>query len=228
LRGVGRSSSPKDGNFSMDRMVADFEELRKALGIAQWIVMGHSFSGTMVTGYALLHPGSIKGLMMFNCTLDIEESINNSWIPHACSILGITDMTYYNDTTISTHDKLNTLFRLLNKADLGWKMTFADKENEQVMNATYVHFKDWNSDFAGIGISHKDYLVNFKPYTSRINIPVLFFYGKKDWTIGPEHYKDLHFPDMLLWGSDVGHIPFLENKKDLQKAIDRFLKKFKS
>jgi proline iminopeptidase len=44
-RGVARSGSPADGNYSMARMVQDFEEVRLALGIDQWLTMGHSFGG---------------------------------------------------------------------------------------------------------------------------------------------------------------------------------------
>ncbi len=227
LRGVGRSTSPANKDYSINRMVKDFEEIRKHLGIEEWLIMGHSFSGTMVTGYTLQHPKSIKGLMMFNCTLDIEESINKSWIPYACKILGITDLAFYNSDTVTTHQKLNRLFSLLNEKGLSWQMTFANKENEAKMNATYSEIKGWNSDFAGIGISHKDYLVNFKSYTSKIKKPVLFFYGKADRTVGPEHYKGVKFPNMLLWGSDVGHVPFMENKDDLKKAIDGYLIKVK-
>ena len=105
-------------------------------------------------------------------------------------------------------------------------MTFANKENEAKMNSTFSEIPNWNSDFARVGISHKDYIVNFKVYTAQIKNPVLFFYGKSDFTVGPEHYKEVHFPNMLLWGSDVGHVPFMENKEDLQKAIDSYLQKF--
>jgi proline iminopeptidase len=226
LRGVGRSASPANKDYSMNRMVQDFEEIRKHLGIDEWLILGHSFSGTIVTRYALQHPNSIKGMMLFNCTLDIEESINKSWIPFACKMLGIADMTYYKNDAVTTHDKLNRLFGLLNKAGLSWKMTFANKENEQKMNLTFSEIPDWNHDFAGIGISHKDYLINFKAFTSQIKRPVLFFYGKSDWTVGPEHYKGVNFPNMLLWGSNVGHVPFMENKIDMEKAMDSYLKKF--
>lgn len=49
-RGVCRSSSPKDKNYSSDRMVQDFEEVRKALGISQWFTLGHSFGGILQNG----------------------------------------------------------------------------------------------------------------------------------------------------------------------------------
>ena len=58
------------------------------------------------------------------------------------------------------------------------------------------------------------------------SVAVLFFYGKSDWTVGPEHYKGVNFPNMLLWGSNVGHVPFMENKIDMEKAMDSYLKKF--
>ncbi len=46
-RGVGRSTSPKSGDFSFERMVKDFEEIRAALGIKRWLIMGHSFGGIL-------------------------------------------------------------------------------------------------------------------------------------------------------------------------------------
>jgi hypothetical protein len=44
-----------------------------------------------------------------------------------------------------------------------------------------------------------------------------------DWAIGPEHYKEIEFPKMQLWGAETGHMPFLENNYDLMKAIDNFV-----
>lgn len=222
LRGVGRSSSPASGNYSIDRMIRDFEEIRKYLGIDSWLIMGHSFSGTLLTSYVMKQPQSIKGMMMFNCTLNITESINESWIPKACELLDIKDRSYYTNDTINFHDKLNKLFPLLNEKDVTWKMAFGRKEDEKKMNATYSEIPDWNGDFSGVGLYHPDYLVNFKPFTANIKIPVLFFYGTRDWSIGPQHYMGVQFPNMLLWKSEVGHIPFLENKEEVRKAIDEF------
>lgn len=226
LRGVSRSSSPADGNYSMDRMIQDFEEVRKFLGFENWIIMGHSFSGTMVTGYAKEHPESINGIMMFNCSLDLTQSINESWIPKACEVLGLKDVSYFKNDTIDIHDKLNRIFPLLNEKDLTWKLAYENKDNETLMNATFNEIPNWNNDFGSIGLSHKDYMTNFKKYTPDIKMPVLFFYGENDWTIGPNHYKGVLFPNMLLWKSKVGHVPFIENKEDLAKAIDKFVKKF--
>lgn len=227
LRGVSRSTSPSDNNYSIDRMVKDFEEIRLALGIKEWIIMGHSFSGTIEMGYALKHPKSIKGMMMFNCVLDINECMTKAWIPHACKIVEIEDLSYFNNDSIPTQTKLDTLFSLLNDKDLSWKMAYREKENEKIMNATFKEIPNWNNDFGKVAFSIEDYKKNFKPFCPEVEIPVLYFYGKSDWMIGPEHYKGINFPEMMLWGSNVGHMPFMENKPDLEKAIDSFLIKYK-
>lgn len=227
LRGVGRSTSPKDGNYGMDRMILDFEEVRKFLGFKDWIIMGHSFSGTMTTAYAMEHQNSIRGILMFNCSLNLKESITESWIPKAVEFLGISDSHFYQDTTVAVQDKLNRLFPLLNDKGVMWKLAYADKENETKMNATYQEIPNWNHDFSAVGMVHNDYLINFKTFTPAIKIPVLFFYGENDWTIGPEHYKGVLFPNMVLLKSSSGHIPFMENKDDLETAMDVFLNTYK-
>jgi proline iminopeptidase len=211
----------------MDRMILDFEEVRKFLGFKDWIIMGHSFSGTMTTAYAMEHQNSIRGILMFNCSLNLKESITESWIPKAVDILGISDTHFYQDTTVTVQDKLNHLFPLLNDKGVMWKLAYADKEYETKMHATYQEIPNWNHDFSAVGMVHNDYLINFKMFTPAIKIPVLFFYGENDWTIGPEHYKGVLFPNMVLWKSSSGHIPFMENKDDLGTAMDVFLNTYK-
>jgi proline iminopeptidase len=71
-----------------------------------------------------------------------------------------------------------------------------------------------------------DYWQNFKPYAARVEAPVLFFYGRRDWMTGPEHYRGADFPNLLLWGSDVAHMPFMENKPDLDRAIAAYRQRY--
>ncbi len=85
-RGAGRSSSPKDGNYSLDRLVRDFEEVRAALRVRQWITMGHSFGGLLQMGYAQRHPEAILGMMMFNVSLNLPGSVAEV-VARACEFL---------------------------------------------------------------------------------------------------------------------------------------------
>lgn len=226
LRGVGRSGSPADKNYSMDRMLADFEEIRQHLGISQWLVMGHSFSGTLLSGYALTYPEALRGMMMFNSTLNITQSMEESWIPKAVDILDIRDKAFYESDTIPTREKLGRLFPMLNDRGLGWKLGFNSQEQEARMNATFGEIPDWNGDFSAVGLFHPDYQLNFKARTSEITLPVLFFYGSNDWIVGPDHYLGVDFPNMMLYRAEVGHVPFMDDKEEIARAIDRFLKRY--
>lgn len=226
-RGASRSGTPKDSNFTMDRMVKDFEEVRSALGIKQWITMGHSFGGILQMGYAKQHPDVVNGMIMINCTLNLTESLTNSWAPKACEFLDITDTKPYLDESKPVFERLSGLISQLNEKKLFWKMGFAKKESEDIMNKTFWEIKNWNHAEENIIITKEEYLADFKKDAPGMNMPVLFFYGKSDWMIGPDHYKTVHFPNMLLWSSNVGHIPFIENKEDLQNAILNYLEKYK-
>jgi proline iminopeptidase len=229
-RGVSRSTSPKDGNYSMDRMIKDFEEVRLALGIDSWITMGHSFGGIMQMGYSLKFPQNIRGMIMFNCSLNINET-GEEVIPKACEFLGITDIDAYTDPSFPDSVKLELhmkLYRQLREKNLFWKMGYKSYSSFETMNKSFEDLPVWNKDLENVPISLEDYGLNFKTYTPGLTMPVLFFYGKSDWMVGPSQYKGVAFPNMILWGSDVGHVPFLENEPDLEKAVKTYIQQYHS
>ena len=225
-RGVSRSSSPEDGNYSMDRMLKDFEEVRVALGIDQWITLGHSFGGILQMGYAENYPDANAGMIMVNATINIKKSICESWIPKASEFLGTEKIAPCSDEYTQVFESVSDLIGKLNEQGIMWKMGYANQENEIEMNSTFAEIPNWNWDFGARAMAMKDYWTDYTKSTSVIKIPVLFFYGKTDWMIGPDHYKDAHFPNIILWSSNVGHMPFMENKPDLKKAINSYIEKY--
>lgn len=225
-RGVGRSSSPNDNNYSLDRMIKDFEEIREVLGIKEWITLGHSFGGILQTAYAEKHPDVIRGMIMVNCTLNMKESLTYSWLPNACEILNITDKTYYNDESVPLLERLTDLLKKLNKKNLMWKMAYASHENEKLINDSYKEISNWNGDQENYIFNYDEYWHDLRIITYQLKMPVLFFYGRFDNMVGAEHYKGVHFPEAILWGCDVGHIPFLENETELEKAIVNFKERY--
>lgn len=225
-RGVGRSGSPENDDYSIQRMVKDFEEVRLALGYENWLTLGHSFGGILQMGYAEFFPQAQKGMLMINCTLNIEQSFCESWSPKAAEILGQEKPECAKDS-VSVMERMQQHINGLREKDMFWKMAYADKKNDAIMNATYEVIPNWNYDFGNIALYTNDYWKNFKPATSAVKEPVLFFFGKNDWMVGPEHYIGVEFPEMLLWKSEVGHMPFLEAKPELEKAILAYKAKYK-
>lgn len=225
-RGVGRSSSPKDDNYSMKRMVRDFEEVRKHLGYDNWLTLGHSFGGILQMGYVEEYPEAHTGMIMVNCTLNIKESFCESWSPKAAEFLNISHLPSCANDTIPLMDRMESHIYQLKEKDLFWKMAYQDQKYDTIMNATYLEFPEWNSSFGNVALSYEDYWKDYKPATAHINLPVLFFYGTKDWMVGPGHFKGMQFPNIKLWENEGGHIPFLENKEDLELAILSFIRDY--
>ena len=225
-RGVGRSTSPADGNFSMERMVKDFEEEREALGIGRWITLGHSFGGLLQMGYALRHPSTVDAMIMINASLNMGMNFKTSWCPKACEFLGITDRSYFGDESIPLHIRWDSLITALNSSDLMWKMGFASREEMDLMNSTYGELPSWNGDFSEVAMKMDDYAVDFTESSATVSVPVLFIYSTRDWMIGPEHYKTVKFPEMMLQGIDAVHIPFFGDNADIMQAIRIFRKKY--
>ena len=226
-RGVSRSTSPQDHNYSMERMVKDCEEVRAALGIDRWLTMGHSFGGLLQIGYALSNPQSIIGMIMLNCGVSLTDCFTLSWMPKACEFLGINDTTPYTDAARPVIERLSDLGRQLRERDLFWKMSYAAQESIAVMNASFGEIPNWNDDQEEVIMQYPEYSLDYSAATATIPVPVLFFYGKTDWMIGPDHYRLAQFPQMLLWPSDGGHVAILENRLDLETALPAFQKKYR-
>lgn len=60
-RGCGRSSP--DGPFDLTTSLADLDALRAALGLARWLIGGHSWGADLALAYALTVPQHCLGLV---------------------------------------------------------------------------------------------------------------------------------------------------------------------
>jgi proline iminopeptidase len=75
-RGCGLSQFKERNGYSIDQAVEDLEHLRQALKINKWIVLGHSYGGTLAQCYVLKHPEYVAGLILVDSAfygLDIGE-----------------------------------------------------------------------------------------------------------------------------------------------------------
>ncbi len=222
-RGVGRSSSPAHGNYSPERMVSDFEEVRNSLGITQWLTLGHSFGGILQMEYVKKNPEVISGMILINCTLDMNDSFGNSWLPKAAELLENNVPAICSDTSVSVYQRMLAVMPVLGEKGDMWKIFFKSEEDSWKMNQTYSRFENWNSDQSEQILELDDYWQDYRSFSEQVSQPVLFYYGKTDWAIGPEHYRDIKFPNMVLWGGNTGHMPFIEDQNDLMKAINAYL-----
>jgi len=224
-RGTSRSSSPTNGDYSLERMVRDFEEVRATLGIRQWLTLGHSFAGILQVAYAQRHPTAVTGMLMFNCGLNLTSGASEV-LPHACSLLGDSAPKECADTSLPVSQRMPAIYGLLREKDLFWQMGYASLDAKKRMDASFDDIPDWNKDQENKLLDAKEYWQDFAPLSASIQAPVLFFYGTSDWMVGPNHYKLARFPNLLLWPSKVGHVPFLEAPADVGRAISAYQQRF--
>lgn len=222
-RGVSRSGSPQNKDFSLERMLKDFEEVRTKLGIKKWIVLGHSFGAGIQTAYAHKYPASVSGMIMLNGTVNIAESLKSTF---AYTKQRVTTEQYQKleATEGPLMHRMFAAMQLLG-ADT-YKLFYRDKANADSMDRVMGKISNWNHEFSGTVNNIPDYFQDFSPLTKQIKVPVLVFSGNTDYAIGPEHYKLIQFPTQMLFRSDVGHLPFMEAREDLENSIRAYLKKY--
>lgn len=225
-RGCGRSSSPLSRNYNIKRMIMDFEEVRKALNIKEWLTMGHSFGGILQTYYAYSYPENVKGMLMFNCTLDMKESMEDSYIPSVIEFFEIKNSSFYTNQSIPLVTRLDSIQKLFMARDDVWKLSFPSIEAATKFGETYSGFKTWNTDFSKSAFLVDDYKKDYSELTNKIFTPTLFVYGTNDKNVGVKQYLKVKFPNMLLIEVEGGHMEFIENKNDYNKAIESFFVRF--
>jgi len=222
-RGSGRSSSPKNKDFSLQRMLQDLEELRQYFGFQQWAVLGHSFGGTIVVPYAKQYPKSVSKLILAHVTLNLNESIL-SHIKFGINELKLTDSTALLNSSTPILDRLKQVHDTLFKAGVWYKLMYRNQQEKDLNDGFDKFMVDRNWDFANEVWSINDYFRDFKTMTSAIHCPVLIISGTKDYAIGPDHYKGFAFKTAKIQLYRGGHASFQEEPQWFAEKLIDFLK----
>lgn len=223
-RGVCRSTIPTNDDYSFARQIRDWEEVREALGFEDWLLMGHSWGGILMMGYWQKHPEVIDGMIFLNCTLSCGTSMKDSWLPTAINIVGDKVNPIATDTTRSIKERLMAIFPQLND-DNRWQLFTPNKWANDTIGSWIFHQECISHD-GEKALFIDDYWQDFRALTPEVKVPVLYLYGRQDYAVGPEHYKDLKFPNAIVRGADCGHIIFLEEPTLFANSLDEYLEYF--
>lgn len=221
-RGSGRSGSARNSDYSLHRMLKDMEELKAALGYKQWIVMGHSFAGILLTNYAHSYPQSVSALMMINCTINMPYSMN-SHLEFGLKTLGITDQRAYRDTTKPLIQRVGMVHNKLTENNVWYKLMFRNAYEKKYSDSITLSVGNFNWEFGNKVWDYKEYGADFAPLTAGIKCPVLAMVGDQDYAIGTDHYKSFRFPRMQVVHYIGGHAPFQEEPQWFAEKIIAFV-----
>lgn len=72
LRGMGESEAPSDGSYALDEMVEDMVRVADALLLGQFVLIGHSFGGTVVAAACRRIPERLAGALFLDAGGDLR------------------------------------------------------------------------------------------------------------------------------------------------------------
>lgn len=217
-RGSGRSGAAATGDYSVAKMVDDIEAIRCKLGTEKVYLMAHSFGGIIATSYAKRYPEHLKGLILVNSTLYLNNSVE-SQVAYANSLTG---------SNIQIQDgqhmpALGEAMGKLSEKNLLYKLLTDSGESFEALNKIDAERPEENG-FRNNVWSIGEYYGDFTKPTSEIKVPVLVISGKKDWAVGPQHYKLFKFPHQTVSEIDGGHLLYFENNDEFRERVFSFIR----
>jgi pimeloyl-ACP methyl ester carboxylesterase len=72
LRGHGQSSPPSDRQYTPEAMAADVAAVASALDIQRFVLVGHSYGGSVAVAVAGMHPDRVAGLFLIDANGDLR------------------------------------------------------------------------------------------------------------------------------------------------------------
>jgi len=220
-RGSGRSEMV--GPYTIDRFVADLDQLRRHLGVERWVVGGHSWGATLALHAALASPMTTRGLLYVS-----GVGIGRAW-----------HVAYRAEADRRrTSAELNRLHELKARSrtpdeevefrTLSWMPDFADQAEALALatveaRSSFPINREANTTLnAETGTWEESDLVG---RCHRLMVPALILHGDHDprpsWALSS--LVDALPRCQLAVMPDVGHLPWVEAPQATTQLIDEFL-----
>jgi proline iminopeptidase len=217
--------------FNLDRYAADIESLRVQIGLAKFVLLGHSHGGFVAQTYALAHQDRLNGLILYDTTpttgpewqKDVETGMSQfrhePWFPEAAAALG-------QETSAKTDSQMTAIWRA------EYPLYFADYTSRaaefdpfRATSVAYVaptHATDPSAnDKVGVAPS-----IEVRDRLHEIHVPTLIIVGKKDF-VTPEKYSqimhDAIHDSRLTILEKSGHMGHMEQPTVFADAVHEFL-----
>lgn len=177
-RGTGQSTLPKvdRSTITMDLMVEDMEQIRRALGVEKWIIFGHSFGGMLASYYTAKHPERVKAMVLsssggidLSLLTTAQENIYARFSNAERDSLSLWRRQYSYENQLAARKKYNKLYARAYVYDTAHVSLIADRLMEGDL---HINRLVWNN----LQAIHYDCKVALSQFCN----PVLIIQGKQD------------------------------------------------
>jgi proline iminopeptidase len=221
-RGCGISQYSDGDGYSVDQAAEDLDKLREALGINKWVILGHSYGGTLAQCYTVRHAEHVAGLVLVGSSCDalpVDESGSRQYDFISSEERNRIRQIYRNTNLTGEQSVFNA------HLNGDWKrQNFYRPSREQLARGALY---DWKHDeefrpamSASLG------RLNLAGFFDECPVPVLIMEGKWDLTWGQAKPKNLHacFPgSRLVFFDRAGHSPFEDEPERFFAVLKEFV-----
>lgn len=226
--GCGRSSRITDTSLmTLDNYVDEVAQLKKALGITDYFLYGHSWGTMLGIDYYLKHPEGIKGIVFSSPLFSTDLWINDAGILIKTLPDSVQQIIQVNEQnqTYSSAEYQQAVQIYYDQFLQRTEKHPADTDSMEKYAGTNVYEYMWGpSEFKATG-TLKNY--NRLQDLYKITVPVLLTCGQYDEArpATVKYYQSLIAGARFIVIKNSGHATMIDNTKDNNKAIKDFLMK---
>jgi proline iminopeptidase len=222
-RGCGRSDYARGSGYTVAQAVDDLDQLRAALKVERWVVLGWSYGGVLARSYLLKHPERVAGLVLVCSSPDalrlkLQPSRQSEFI--SAEEQKRIDEVYGKGGL--------PLAQMVFNAHLNgdWKRQGFYKPTTEQLARTALY--GWKHDPAFRGSIGWDLsFLDQRGMFEQCPIPVLILEGKHDLTWGADKPAKLSacFPKArMVMFERSAHAPFMDEPEQFFSTLRMFLK----
>lgn len=225
-RGTGKSIPSKldSTTVNIELTLSDFNELRKHLGIKEWIVLGFSYGGYLASIYANYYPATISKLILMS-SIGLNVDLFNYFADNITSRLcekDIEQFNYWNDSLRIAQDPRHALVERIRARMPGY---FYDREKSLIVSQA-MKDSDFNFELGKwIWGDIQKHDLNLEKVKSHFDKPVLILHGRQD-PVGesvPQSLSRFYKKGKLIFIEKCGHYSWIEQPERVIQFINEFL-----
>ncbi|WP_456275139.1 proline iminopeptidase-family hydrolase [Bacillus sp. AK128] len=225
--GCGKSDRPTDSSlWTIDRFVEELGQIRDALSLNEYHILGHSWGTTLAAAYYFVKPEGIKSVTFSSPCLSAprwadDQEENRKQLPiqvqntlKKCEVNGTTDSEEYKEATkvFNQHFvcRLNPFPEFLKAGK--------DQQNPEIYNIM------WGPSEFHVTGNLKDFDCTSQLHS--ITVPTLFTCGRYDEATpaSTEYFSSLTPNGKVHIFEQSAHLPYIEEPEEYTKVIGSFLK----
>jgi proline iminopeptidase len=223
----GSGKSPDASNYRLERVVQDFDEVRRALGVEKMCLIGHSFGGVLITAYARRYPDRVSALVMANATLQFSAPrVRLAQTQFIRELLGLKGEPLPPESDAAaveaTHEEA---WRALMNSDKGFRVLADTWPTVRTMNEieSYPRSRGYGTAVMNGRATMPEYYDDYAQVSTQITQPVLVITSNRDYAVGPNEYKRFRFPQQKVVVLEGGHMAYYDASAGFTAAIRAFM-----